>query len=166
MLGTAARAVEVNGVRVEDYIRLHVVAEDDGDAAQALKLKARDAVLAKARALLADCPDAEAAWELIVDNVEALRQAAENAVRQSGCDSVVAAVAGAFDFPDRVYGGALVPAGRYRALRVVIGDGRGRNWWCVLYPSLCMPEDCEPGEPVVFHSVIWDWLCRLFGGEA
>ena len=74
--------------------------------------------------------------------------------------------AGVYDFPDRVYDGARVPAGKYRAVRVVIGAGEGRNWWCVLYPSLCMPEDCEPGEPVVFHSVIWDWLCRLFGGEA
>ena len=166
MLGTATRAVDVNGVRVEDYIRLHVVAEDDGDAAQALKLKARDAVLEKARALLKDCGDADAAWGAVAENAEALRRAAEGALRAAGCDSEVTACAGVFYFPDRRYGDVLVPAGRYRALRVVIGEGRGRNWWCVLYPSLCMPEDCEPGEPVVFHSVIWDWLCRLFGGEA
>lgn len=166
MLGTAARAVDVNGVRVEDYIRLHVVAEDDGDAAQALKLKARDAVLEKARALLEDCGDADAAWNAVAENAQALRRAAEDAVRRAGCDSEVTACAGVFDFPDRRYGGTLVPAGRYRALRVVIGEGRGRNWWCVLYPSLCVPGDLEPDEPVVFHSAIMDWLRRLFGGGA
>ena len=166
MLGTAARAVAWDDVRVEDYIRLHVVAEDDGDAAQALKLKARDAVLAQARALLEDCGDADAAWSAVSENAEALRRAAEDAVRAAGRDSEVTACAGVFDFPDRRYGDVLVPAGRYRALRVVIGAGQGRNWWCVLYPSLCVPGDLETGEPMAFHSVILDWLRRLFGGEA
>ncbi len=166
MLGTAARAAGLSDVRVEDYIRLHVVAEDDGDAAQALKLKARDAVLAQARALLEDCGGADAAWSAVSENAEALRRAAEGAVRAAGCDSEVTARVGVFDFPDRRYGDVLVPAGRYRALRVVIGAGQGHNWWCVLYPSLCVPGDWESGEPVAFHSVILDWLRRLFGGDA
>lgn len=166
MIGATARAATLEDVRAADYIRLHVVAEDDGDAAQALKLKARDAVLARARALLSDCECADDAWDIVVENAEALRAAAEDAVRLWGCDSAVTAQTGMFDFPDRQYGDTLVPAGRYRALRVVIGAGQGRNWWCVLYPSLCVPGDWESGEPVAFHSVILDWLRRLFGGDA
>lgn len=166
LLGGAARAVEMRDVPAADYIRLHVVAEDDGDAAQALKLRVRDAVLEKARALLADCQDADAAWRIVSDNAEALRLAAQERARQAGFDGPVSAETGVFGFPDRDYGGVIVPAGEYRALRVVIGAGAGHNWWCVLYPTLCLQGDAAPGEPVVFHSVIWDWLCRLFGGGA
>ena len=63
----------------------------------------------------------------------------------------------------RVYGDTLVPAGDYRALRVVIGEGQGHNWWCVLYPSLCYPEDWKTGDGALYSSV-WNWLKALFGG--
>ena len=149
-----------------DMVRLHVVAADDSDEAQALKLAARDACLAEARALLADCRDADAAWAKVNAHLEDFAAAAGSALRAAGCGDEVSATAGIFGFPDRRYGGTLVPAGRYRALRVVIGAGEGRNWWCVLYPSLCMPEEYRNGEPVRFHSVLWDWLVRLFGGGA
>ena len=149
----------------EGYIRLHVLANDDGRAAQALKLEVRDAVLGHARQLLADCGDADEAWRRINDDLEALSEAAEARARAAGYEGPVAARTGVFAFPDRRYGGELVPAGDYRALRVVIGAGEGRNWWCVLYPALCLAEDCDPGEPVSFHSTLLDWLRRLFGGE-
>ena len=144
-----------------DMVRLHVVAADDTPAAQALKLKVRDACLVRARALLADCGDAEEAWARVNEGLSDLEEAARSAAR----DEIVRAETGVYDFPDRVYGDTLVPAGRYRALRVVIGEGQGRNWWCVLYPCLCLPEDCRAGEPVQFHSAVLDWLRRLFGGE-
>ena len=167
LLGTAARAELGPGdVPVEDYIRLHVVANDDGDAAQALKLEVRDACLACARSLLADCGDADAAWEIVNDNLNLIELAALLKARICGWEGSVKAEAGVFDFPDRRYGARLVPAGEYRALRVVIGDGAGRNWWCVLYPSLCLSEDCEPGQPVTFHSTLLNWLRALFGGGA
>ena len=166
LLGTAARAAGAADVPAADYIRLHVVAEDDGEAAQTLKLKVRDAVLDAARPLLAGCPDADAAWERVCDNGLALRLAAQDRARDEGFAGPVNAETGVFEFPDRDYGGVRVPAGEYRALRVVIGAGKGHNWWCVLYPTLCLQGDAAPGEPVAFHSVIWDWLRRLFGGGA
>ena len=167
LLGTAARAELAPGdVPVEDYIRLHVVAHDDGDAAQALKLEVRDACLACVRSLLQDCGDADAAWEIVNDNLNLIELAALLKARICGWEGSVRAEAGVFGFPDRRYGALLVPAGEYRALRVVIGDGAGRNWWCVLYPSLCLPEDCEPGQPVAFHSTLLNWLKALFGGGA
>lgn len=165
-----ALALLVRGAAGEGYrtdmVRLHVVAADDSDEAQALKLAARDACLAEARALLADCRDADAAWATVNAHLVDFAAAAGAVLREAGCEDEVTAEAGIFDFPDRRYGDARVPAGRYRALRVVIGAGEGRNWWCVLYPSLCMPEAWRDGEPVRFHSVLWDWLVRVFGGGA
>ena len=147
-----------------DYVRLHVVANDDTEAAQALKLEVRDACRMAAQALLADCPDADTAWMLLNDNLPLIALAARLRARVCGWEGPVTCEAGVYDFPDRVYDGARVPAGKYRAVRVVIGAGEGRNWWCVLYPSLCLSEDCPPGEPVVFRSAILDWLLGWLGG--
>lgn len=159
-----AEAANPPRIPVSDYVRLHVVADGDDAAAQALKLQVRDACLDCARALLADCADADAAWTAVNENLDALSTAASERARACGWYGAVRAEAGVFDFPDRWYGGRLVPAGEYRALRVVIGSGAGRNWWCVLYPSLCMPEDYVPGEPVHFHSTVLRWLRRVLGG--
>lgn len=162
----AGAETSVDGVAVEDFIRLHVLANDDGEAAQALKLEVRDACLMCTRALLKDCPDADAAWEIVKDNLNLIELAALLRARVCGWQGAVSAEAGVFDFPDRRYGEVEVPAGAYRAVRVVIGGGAGHNWWCVLFPSLCLGEGCAPGEPVEFHSTVLDWLCGLLGGGA
>ncbi len=154
-----ARAASLNDVPVSQYIRLHVVAADDGAAAQALKQEVRDAVLAAVRPLVADCGDADEAWQRIGENVDALEAVAAQKARVLGYDGQVAAGTGVFEFPDRQYGALFVPAGAYRALRVVIGAGEGRNWWCVLYPSLCVPE----AGPL--RSAVLDWLRGLLGGD-
>ena len=167
-LGAPARAEAATpgDAPVPGYIRLHVMASDDGEAAQALKLQVRDACLMCTRALLEDCADAEAAWETVNENLPLIALAARLRALCCGWTGPVTAETGVFEFPDRRYGGALVPAGEYRALRVVIGAGEGRNWWCVLYPTLCLTENCEPGEPVEFHSTLLNWLRGLFGGGA
>ena len=143
-----------------------MVAADDSASAQALKLKVRDACLAAARPLLAGCADAGDAWARVNARLGELARAASAAARREGFPGAVTVETGVYAFPERQYGDALVPAGRYRALRVVIGEGQGRNWWCVLYPSLCLPEAYADGQPVRFHSALWDWLRRLFGGGA
>jgi len=163
LAGTAARAVAPEEVPVSDYIRLHVVAEDDSAAAQALKLEVRDACLAEARALLAGCDSPDAAWAILGENLPALERAAADRARALGYEGPVTARTGVFPFPDRHYGGVFVPAGDYRALRVVIGAGEGHNWWCVLYPSLCLPEGVDPDRPIRFHSAILDWLRAVLG---
>ena len=155
----AARGEALGEVPVSQYIRLHVVAADDGAAAQALKLQVRDAVLAAVRPLVADCGDADEAWRRIDQSVDALEAAAAGRARALGYDGPVTAGTGVFDFPDRHYGGVFVPAGEYRALRVVIGAGEGHNWWCVLYPSLCVPEDVPP-----LRLALLEWLRELLGG--
>ena len=147
-----------------DYVRLHVVAADDTVSAQALKLKVRDAVLTSARGVLKNADSADAAWRAINENISTLETAALECARKAGYSGPVRCETGVFPFPARVYGSAFVPAGEYRALRVVLGAGEGRNWWCVLYPSLCDPEAME-GRPV-FYSAIWEWLKGWLGGGA
>ena len=130
--------------------------------------EAREAAIGKSAALsalLADCPDADTAWTLLNDNLPLIALAARLRARVCGWEGPVTCEAGVYDFPERVYDGARVPAGKYRAVRVVIGAGEGRNWWCVLYPSLCVPGDWRPGEPVRFYSSILRWLRGLLGAK-
>lgn len=151
-LGCPARAATA------DYVRLHVIASDDTEAAQVLKLKVRDAVLSRARELLKNVSDADAAWAVVNENLGVLEDAARAVAGDAACE------VGVYPFPDRMYGNTLVPAGDYRALRVVIGEGGGRNWWCVLYPSLCYPEEWKTADGKPYSSV-WNWLKSLFGGD-
>lgn len=144
----------------DHLLRLHVIADSDDPADQSVKLKVRDAVLAAAQELLARCADAEEAWQMLNDHLSDFLTAAADRLESLGCDPCVSVQAGVFEFPDRDYGGVTLPAGEYRALRVIIGSGQGQNWWCVLYPNLCLPS--ENG----YNSVILEWLKNLFGGEA
>lgn len=143
----------------DHLLRLHVIADSDAPAAQAVKLEVRDAVLERAQRLLARCTDADEAWRVLGAHLTDLWNAAAARLESLGCDLSLSVQAGVFTFPDRDYGSVTLPAGDYRALRVIIGSGQGRNWWCVLYPNLCLPA--EDG----YNSVILDWLKKLLGGE-
>ena len=142
----------------DELVRLHVIANDDSDAAQGFKLEIRDAVLNCAQEMLDGCEDASAAWDVVNAHLSDFLAAAQARAEQLGFDGSLSVQAGVFEFPDRVYGDVVVPAGDYRALRVIIGDGAGQNWWCVLYPDLCMPS--EDG----YYSIVLNWLKKWFGG--
>lgn len=148
-------------------VRLHVVAEDDTAQAQALKRELRDVCLRCAEACLADAEDADAAYMRLQRHAQDFQSACEARARELGYAGEIRVETGCFDFPDRIYGDALVPAGEYRALRVTIGSGEGHNWWCVLYPTLCIvnEEHAASGE-IRFHSRVLDWLKARFGGAA
>lgn len=119
-----------------NLIRLHVVANSDQPADQALKMKVRDAILAASGDLLEESASADAEAR-IVENLPFFRRLAEEEVREAGRDYGVKVEYGTFAFPDRSYGPVDLPAGEYRALRVVLGNGDGANWWCILFPPLC-----------------------------
>lgn len=142
-----------------ELVRLHVVADADDDASQALKLEVRDAVLAQTQALLSGCGGADEAYAALSGRLSELERAAADCLTAHGCDLPVRAELGVFDFPDRDYDGVTVPAGRYRALRIVIGSGQGHNWWCVLYPTLCVTPDGAG------RSLLAEWFERWFGGD-
>lgn len=148
----------------DDLVRLHVVAASDSEADQAFKLRVRDGVLLYAQALLKDCASPDEAYQLICENAEGFEKAAQAVADGEGNTAEIHVETGVFAFPDREYDGARVPAGDYRALRVVIGSGKGHNWWCVLYPTLCVPD--PQTQDVVYYSAIVEWLLNVFGGGA
>jgi stage II sporulation protein R len=147
----------------EDLVRLHVVADSDSEADQAFKLRVRNGVLLYAQELLKNCASADEAYELICENADGFQKAAQAVADGEGNTAQIHVETGVFAFPDRDYDGALVPAGDYRALRVVIGSGEGHNWWCVLYPTLCVPDAAS--EDVVYYSAVVEWLMNTFGGD-
>lgn len=116
-------------------IRLHVVAVSDDEAEQALKLEVRDAVLAYLAPRLKGAGDSAAARELISGELEGIAKAA--AAASKGREVTV--TLGCESFPTRQYEGFTLPAGKYESLRVLLGAGRGHNWWCIVFPPLCLP---------------------------
>lgn len=119
-----------------DLVRLHVIANSDSDEDQALKLKVRDAVLSEACALDMGT-DKESAQAALSANRERLCAAARRTVEAEGYTYGVSVELGSEKYPERTYEDFVLPAGTYTSLRVIIGEGDGHNWWCVLYPPLC-----------------------------
>ena len=130
-----------------DIIRLHVVAAGDDDENQRIKLCVRDKVLAAWRDALSRQETAGDMMDYLEQNRQALEDAAISAAKEEGFLGKVSAQVGVFSFPDRWYGNVLVPAGEYKALRIVLGEGEGKNWWCVLFPSLCLSLS-SAGQPM------------------
>jgi stage II sporulation protein R len=152
-------------VSFDDYVRLHIIAEDDTEQAQDLKMKVRDGIIESVQALFAGCDDPQHAWDAACRNIGCIEAWAQKAAFENGYEGRVTASAEMCTFPDREWAGMTVPAGEYRTVRVVIGEGIGQNWWCVLYPSIGMPEGYEPGMKVEFYSSFVRWIKNLFGGS-
>lgn len=114
-------------------VRLHVIAASDADEAQAVKLQVRDAVLAYLEPKLADVTDVDAAQEIIAANLDGVAQAARTVTPEA-----VTVTLGPERYPTREYETFSLPAGVYTSLRVTLGAGEGHNWWCVIFPPLCM----------------------------
>ena len=148
-----------------DLVRLQVVAESDDPEAQALKLELRDTCLRAAEVCLSDAPDADAAYARLTAHLDDFQAACEVRARELGCEAEVRAEVGVFDFPDRIYGELFVPAGEYRALRVTVGAGEGHNWWCVLYPSLCVLNEADAAGKSDAAGIL-NWLRVRWGGDA
>ena len=129
-----------------DVIRLHVIANSDSDRDQSLKLLVRDALLARTEELISSCKEKSDAETIIRENLSILRDTAEETLRSEGCSDSVQILFDKESYPTRHYRSISLPAGDYLSLRVVIGSGNGQNWWCVLYPSLCLSAASESGE--------------------
>lgn len=121
----------------EKLIRFHVVANSDTKEDQALKLQVRDAVGVKMQKLLEGVSGRAACEALLQERQGEIQQAAETAIAESGYDYKVNTFLKEVDFPVKSYGEYTFPAGTYEALEVVIGEGKGHNWWCVMYPNMC-----------------------------
>ena len=160
LLGSCASAQAL-----PEMVRLHVVAEDDSPQAQALKLELRDVCLRCAEVCLWDAGNADEAYRRLENHLSDFEAACTARARELGYEGEIRAETGTFDFPDRVYGSVKVPAGEYRALRVTIGAGEGHNWWCVLYPSLCVLDEADAASAdVPGCSKVWNWLRERLSG--
>ena len=134
---SGAKALHTQDELADKVVRLHVLANSDSEEDQALKLQVRDAVLDRAEDLLAQPSSrAEAEGKLRGQLLE-FERLAEAVVREAGYDYEVTAELTDTEFPTREYEGFTLPAGEYLALRILIGEAAGRNWWCVVFPPLC-----------------------------
>ena len=122
----------------QSVIRLHVIANSDSQADQALKLRVRDRVLEQAQELYPEGATLDQARAILEDNLNLLAAAGRAAVEEEGADYPVTAQITQCWFPTKEYEDFALPAGEYTALRVVIGQGEGQNWWCVAFPPLCL----------------------------
>lgn len=124
----------------EKIIRFHVIANSDTKEDQDLKLAVRDAVGIKMSGLLKDAADRSRSEAVIRKNMEDMKQTAEKVIAERGYDYDVDICLIDTDFPVKTYGAYTFPAGNYEALEIVIGAGKGHNWWCVMYPNMCFSD--------------------------
>jgi len=169
----------------DNLIRLHVVANSNDPADQALKREVRDLIRSALGPGFRSARTVEEARAYVADNLERIEALAEERLRRAGYEGEVTAELGFFRFPAKTYRDLTLPAGTYEALRVVIGRGEGSNWWCVLFPPLCFldlgvatgeessargvpvdlprdlldEEELEPVRPE-FRVAVVDWLAR------
>lgn len=122
----------------DTVLRLHVIANSDSDEDQALKLKVRDAVIERADVLLSDCANRDDAADRVEEHRSELLSVAEEVVQNEGFDYPISLDLGLEKYPEKSYGSCCFPSGEYLSLRISIGDANGQNWWCVLFPPLCL----------------------------
>ena len=148
-----------------ELVRLHVVAASDSEEDQAIKLQVRDAVLESLQEGLADVTDIEAAKAYIQSQLPKLESAANEVLAAAGCGDVATVSLQVEEFAARVYDTFSLPAGLYDSLRVTIGEGEGKNWWCVTFPTLCMPATTEGFEAVAAGAGFSEELTGSLTGE-
>ena len=148
-----------------DVLRLHVLANSDSEEDQALKLKVRDAVLEEADLLLDGVSDRAEAEEILSGQLYELALAGAETVAAEGYAYSVTVSLEEMWFPTREYADFALPAGDYTALRVVIGEGGGQNWWCVVFPPLCLGAVSEQVEDTAAMAGLSQDEVALITGE-
>ncbi len=122
----------------QNVFRLHIIANSNSEFDQALKLKVRDAVINETGDIYDRCLDPQSAKEAAIKNKERIYNAAKSVINAAGMDYEVEIEIDTAFFDTRHYETFSLPAGEYEALNIRIGEAKGKNWWCVMYPSLCI----------------------------
>ena len=148
-----------------ELIRLHVVGASDSAGDQAVKLRVRDAVLESLQKGLDGVTDVAAARAYIEGHLPQLEAAANRALAAAGFADTATVRLQVEEFAARVYDTFTLPAGLYEALRITIGEGEGRNWWCVAFPSLCLSATTEDFEATAAGAGFSDALTGTLTGE-
>ncbi len=161
----AAMLVSDRQLLREELIRLHVVADSDSPEDQALKLRVRDAVTESLKREMANLVDADQAREYLQQNLPKIEALANQVLQNAGCSDVATVQLCLEEFSRRVYDTFTLPAGIYQALRITIGTGEGKNWWCVVFPSLCIPATSEGFEDVAAGAGFPESLTAALEGK-
>ncbi len=122
----------------QNVLRLHIIANSDSDADQNLKLKIRDEILNETGDLFLNCNDLEIAEETVKQNLDLFNKIANKVIKENGFNYTATASFGKSDFSTRYYDDFTLPAGEYNSLIITLGEGGGKNWWCVVYPTVCI----------------------------
>ena len=122
----------------DSVIRFHVIAHSDSEEDQRIKLALKDEVAKLTCELTRDCKDIDSAESAVRENLYLIEECAEQKLRELGCDLPVRVEFGYEKYPTKSYDSICFPAGEYRSVRVMIGESAGQNWWCVLFPQLCL----------------------------
>lgn len=125
----------------EKLIRFHVIANSDSDEDQELKLKVRDAVIAYLQPKLAKSSSIEESEAIITSEYNELEKISKDIISENGYNYEVKVGITLSNFPAKQYSNIVLPAGEYKALKIVIGEGQGKNWWCVMFPPLCFVNE-------------------------
>lgn len=124
----------------DEPFRLHIIANSDSKEDQSVKLTVRDEILKLVNEEMKKVNTKNEAEEYIKSNLEIIEKKALETLQKAEINYSAKAYIGRFEFPERIYGDKTYPAGEYDALRIVLGDGKGKNWWCVMFPPLCLME--------------------------
>lgn len=172
MIGVAAAmlfGIWLNGEQAalaENIIRLHVIANSDSEADQTLKLQVRDRILEQAADLFPKGGNVETARKNLEAELPRLAQVGRQVVEDRGYDYSVTAAVKEVWFPTKQYEDFALPAGNYTALQIVIGEGSGRNWWCVVFPPLCLGSVTEELEAAEQAGSFTPGQAALITGES
>ena len=147
----------------DKMVRLHVVANSDTDEDQVLKLKVRDAVLEETQLILNGAADPRRA---LAEHLDCIETAANRCLRQEGSSDRAVVTMAKELFPTREYETFSLPAGTYTALRVTIGEGEGHNWWCVVFPSICMSASMDEFEEAAETAGLTEGEIKLITEES
>ena len=135
--GTSAAVIE--GIS-DSLIRFHVIANSDSEEDQKLKLKVRDEILDKMNGILEESENIEETRQLITDNRDEIKRIAERVIEENNYDYDINVKLKMEQFPLKTYGDIILPPGEYEAFLVEIGEAKGKNWWCVMFPPLCFVD--------------------------
>jgi len=152
-----------------EIIRIHVVANSDSPRDQAIKLRVRDALIEAFGKELASAGEAgyKTACQILESSVDRMQRTAQACAAEHDFYGNVRAEYGLMPLPEKQYGSVVLPQGDYRALRITLGEGKGQNWWCVLYPQLCLAlsQNTKTEETDFFWSSERILRCWLLKGK-
>ena len=149
----------------EELIRLHVVGASDSAEDQTMKLRLKDMLVNSLQEDMGKFQNGEEAMAYLQENLPRIEALANQFLREAGCTDAAAVSLGTEEFPVRYYDTFTLPSGVYRALRVTIGSGEGKNWWCVAFPGLCLPATTAGFEEAASCAGFSETLTATLEGE-